>query len=366
MNDYSELGPEQVRMWLTRLDQADNPAKARRGRIRLMYNVLAAIAERSVEDPVRIAAAVVSGIDRGVLLQRDASGRVHNERASKGERPVLPAADAGAETPRRAMRRRERRKAHNDPHRMMQRHIQQMVRVLPKQRLICVSTPKVASTTIRATLWRLGLDDPEAVPPHQVHDTRFSPLSRPPDLGLEEFVQWANSREYKRFCFVRNPYTRVLSCYLNKIKGNEGDNRPGISNFRAMVSRAGTSDGVTFEEFLDTVGQQTPMKMNPHWRVQTAHLLWGRIAYDFVGRIEDFDADLDRLGALLEIDLKRYLDVRNKHQTGAKTALNEYYTPRLQERVYSIYESDFKAFGYSPELPAFEGQRLSPLGWSGE
>jgi hypothetical protein len=124
-----------------------------------------------------------------------------------------------------------------------------------------------------------------------------------------------------------------------------------VANFRAMVSKTGSTDEVDFAEFLDAVEQQTPMKMNPHWRVQTVHLLWGHISYDFVGRIEDFDADLDRLGAILDIDLTRYLDVRKKHETGARSVLHEYYTPQLQKRVYRIYESDFNAFGYSSELP---------------
>lgn len=83
--------------------------------------------------------------------------------------------------------------------------------------------------------------------------------------------------------------------------------------------------------------------MNPHWGVQTVHLPWNHISYDFVGRIDNFDSDLDRLGEFLGIDLRRHFDVRSKH----KTVISEYYTPQLQERVYKIYEPDFKAFGYS-------------------
>jgi hypothetical protein len=109
---------------------------------------------------------------------------------------------------------------------------------------------------------------------------------------------------------------------------------------------------VSFEEFLETVAEQDPMRMNPHWRVQTAHVLWGRISYDFVGRLEHFDDDLERLSAVIKVDLRPFLEVRNRHQTKAGNILAKYYTPRLQELVYRIYEADFAAFGYSPELPA--------------
>ena len=241
---------------------------------------------------------------------------------------------------------------------MMQRHTRRSAIALPEHSLIYFSTPKVASSTIKATLWRLGLGDPEAIPPEPIHEAgEESPLKWPPELDFEDLLKWMNQPEYRRFCFVRNPYSRLLSCYLHKIKGR--GNRPNVEvlNLRGSVLDAGSTTEMTFTEFIDAVSRQTPMKMNPHWRVQTVHLLWDRISYDFVGRIEDFGSDLDRLGAVLGVDLRPYLHVKNKHQTGASDAVGEYYTPELQERVHAIYQSDFEAFGYSPGLPQIGNSR---------
>lgn len=337
-----------VERWLRQLDQTQaggQTRRAQRGRIDLMFDVLNAIANHQVEDPAQIASTLVNALNRDALLGTRRKG-------GEMDQSLSPPADfgesgRGAETidsgPHALVR--------LGPDRMIQRHARRSALTLPQHRLIYFSTPKVASSTLKATLWRLASGDVQCIPPDSIHHLRHgSPLVPPPDLELNGLIQWINRSDHRRFCFVRNPYSRMLSCYLHKIRGNSSRASVSVFSLRASISGTTSNAQMSFAEFVETVSQQSPSEMDPHWRPQTMHLLWGRIPYDFVGRIEQFDSDLDRLGALLKIDLRPYLYVKAAHGTGSKELIEEFYTAELQQRVYDIYRGDFETFDYPREL----------------
>jgi len=49
-----------------------------------------------------------------------------------------------------------------------------------------------------------------------IHKREFSPLIKPSQVG--NFDKFLNRNKLFKFCFVRNPYTRLLSAYFEKIK----------------------------------------------------------------------------------------------------------------------------------------------------
>jgi hypothetical protein len=231
-----------------------------------------------------------------------------------------------------------------------QRDIVRHVHILPKQGIIYVSIPKVASTTLKSTFLRLAAGDTEYTPETSVHQAiRDGALQNPEDFGFERFMSTINNPRYKRIAFVRNPYVRILSCYLNKFRFDKTHEKT-----KKFKKKAGLSVDVDldFSTFVQAVANQRPKKMNDHWRVQTRSLLWKHISYDFVGRMEEFSAEIGRLSALLDIDLTRYVLLKQGTKTRSQELLHEFYTPQLQELVYSTYKKDFRAFGYSSELPA--------------
>ncbi|MBD0335929.1 MAG: sulfotransferase family 2 domain-containing protein [Cyanobacteria bacterium Co-bin13] len=86
-----------------------------------------------------------------------------------------------------------------------------------KHRYLYVDTPKVGCSTIKLTLQRLELEDEQFARDdfEDIHLRKFSPLLMPIQVGpLDAFL---SRSDIFKFCFVRNPYTRVLSCYLDKI-----------------------------------------------------------------------------------------------------------------------------------------------------
>jgi hypothetical protein len=145
------------------------------------------------------------------------------------------------------------------------------------------------------------------------------------------------------FCFVRNPYTRFLSAYLDKIQ------RDGP--FRAKVARdlrvdPGRRDAVSFRAFADYVQGQAVAAMDPHWRVQFFHTLSDRIRHDFVGRTETFEESLREICRIAGIAFDRYYSELGGHATGASRRTGEFYDEGIAATVGSIYAADFRNFGY--------------------
>lgn len=205
--------------------------------------------------------------------------------------------------------------------------------------LVYVNNPKVACSTLKLALQRAQLDDPGYTPPVSVHDHDTSPL-----LTGKRLAGQALSALEGRFVFsfVRNPYDRLKSAYLNKIVRPQKQ-----GGFR---SQAGfdPSQCPAFEDFVLAVCAQTPEKQNPHWRLQARNLSIDSIRYDMIGRLESFDTHWSRLAD--QFALPRKPDFAGKRTaSAAKTDLT--FTPAMQQAVNHAYAADFEAFNYPANPP---------------
>ena len=179
-----------------------------------------------------------------------------------------------------------------------------------------------------------------------IHYREFNPFLKISQVGdLDEFFQRS---DIFKFCFVRNPYTRLLSCYLDKIKKDRYQNQQIKIQ---MGLRPDAEETVTFPQFVASVMQQSPMHMDPHWRIQYFQTFQKKIDYDFIGRFENFVVDFLFVLQQLDIDPEKYYDAERSHATNAEKNLAQYYTDEIAEQVYHKYQLDFKHFGYEKELP---------------
>lgn len=94
------------------------------------------------------------------------------------------------------------------------------------------------------------------------------------------------------FSFVREPLSRLASCYRSKIA------RP--DQIQDSLLREGLSKTTGFPEFVKHVSGRSDWRSNIHYRSQ-AHILGlkGRLAPDFIGRVESLEADWGRLSKLV-------------------------------------------------------------------
>lgn len=214
-----------------------------------------------------------------------------------------------------------------------------------KNRYLYVQTPKVASTTIKYRLHKLESEgtqiNPDTLPLHPtIRDTiHIKPFQLPDNVLTEVF----DDEKFFRFCFVRNPYVRVLSCYLDKIKGKEPES-VGIYNALNVPFQ---TDEVSFEYFIEYLESDVDniQKWNPHWRPMHFLLRPDLIDYSLIGKLENFDSDFMMLQKRLEGRLDES-STRAPHKTASNDKTDLYYTKHLQKRVENIYWMDFESFNY--------------------
>lgn len=205
----------------------------------------------------------------------------------------------------------------------------------PRLKLAYVNNPKVACSTIKLALGRAELENPDWTPQGSVHDHTCSPLVTFPEQTGQERAALTG---HFVFSFVRCPFARLRSVYLNKIITGRNAGRP-----RQMAGF--TADHCpSFEEFVLAVCAQPPARQNPHWRLQAAGLSMSAIRYDFIGRLEHFDADWAWLAARFDLP---QLPERRGRRTNAAHRQDLEFSARMRDAVHSGYAADFALFGYT-------------------
>jgi len=222
------------------------------------------------------------------------------------------------------------------------------VNISNKYNYLYVETPKAACSSIKVSLQRmeLGLPDFYREDFEDIHNRNFSPLLKPSQIG--SFTTFIKKTNIFKFCFSRNPYTKLLSSYLNKINSNKLQKKQILLHLGKDVSKLNTE--VSFAEFVDVVCAQPISNMDPHWRLQYYQTFQDSIDYDFKGKVENFDCDFEFVLKTLNQDYHKYISQEVRHASQANNLLETYYTPSLIEKVQAKFALDFDYFEYSPKF----------------
>ena len=210
---------------------------------------------------------------------------------------------------------------------------------------VYVEVPKAGCGTMKATLGAL-----EGARLNETHAQRFldkphnglksgahvRPYQLPSDLLEEVFT----GKNYKRFTVVRDPGTRALSGYLEKIM-------QGLRQSEEITEALGgkAADTVTFEEFLKVIAVQPSREQDPHWRRQSDHIGFGIINFDSIIHLENLDQSWDQVAQLTrtpDLDGQFYC----KKSTRAGTRTDEYFTTDAIELISQIYSADYLNLNY--------------------
>ena len=147
---------------------------------------------------------------------------------------------------------------------------------------------------------------------------------------------------YFKFCFVRNPYDRLVSWYNMMINH-------GVDNDFSRYMMKGRN----FSEFLDRteiIYEADPKeKANGEYPKSIAFNQLdyitdreGKIAVDFIGRFENLENDFRLI--CLRLDIPFRLGHKNKYNhSGYRT----YYKTNDIEKVQKLYERDLEYFKYT-------------------
>lgn len=204
---------------------------------------------------------------------------------------------------------------------------------------------KAANSTIKHLLFNLEYKN-TYFKIKALHDRRCAPLLSPFQMSHEQVEDFLTSSDVFKFTFVRNPYSRLLSCYLDRIVPRES------APYRLMINMIGgkVGDEVSFDTFIRAICEQTPFEMNPHWRNQVNETLYHQVKFDFVGHVESFAEGMATVWEEITGDNKpEGLGDTNKSPSVTKSAsrLHKYYSEELAALVEDKYAEDFEIFNYS-------------------
>ena len=188
-----------------------------------------------------------------------------------------------------------------------------------------------------------------------------------------------NVRAHKSFAFtcVRNPYTRILSSFFDKICGVQRSGNYYRGNLvPQLIQKYGIdvgnpADGFAFDQiksfrrFLlfarDTIRWRKPMEPDIHWSAMSGHIgtfIANGGRYDHIFWTEKFDdgmqAVLDRTDRPHAIDLATIPRFNESEGHGPKRLhpVEDYFDDLSMHLVYEIYKRDFRLFRYDFENPA--------------
>lgn len=151
-------------------------------------------------------------------------------------------------------------------------------------------------------------------------------------------------RKYFLFTFVRNPYTRILSAYLDKIARLE--NTAFQSTRDRVMTFSDTRRDLTFETFIRYLEKEGLYK-NPHWIPQIGLLPVRVDQIHFIGKVENLDNDLRQvMNRIYGEGVYQESLTRQHGRTDSTGKMMQYYDRKLLDRVYQLYQLDFASFSY--------------------
>ncbi|MFC4351810.1 sulfotransferase family 2 domain-containing protein [Fodinicurvata halophila] len=210
--------------------------------------------------------------------------------------------------------------------------------VSPEWGYTYIRIPKAANSTIIRTLQ------------HNFPDTRITSdhigTIKKEYLHFSDFTFWQSlflSNRLFIFTIVRNPYSRILSAYLNKLADR---NMAEFAKYSEQVSRydEGQLSFSGFCRYLADGGEQE----NPHWMRQS-RILSVSDRIDYIGKVEYLEKDLDNI--VRRISTSANLNIERKgEQTNATEKLQAYYDNECRHIVEEIYAQDFSDLGYAKEF----------------
>jgi len=219
-------------------------------------------------------------------------------------------------------------------------HLNQNI-LLERYRAIYLFIPKVACSSVKKVIAdTLGIPPYDPSQPDRYIHRRVYPYARKSRIHDDY-------KDYFKFCFVRNPFDRIVSCYSNKVSQDVYFNNERFANGVSKIFKKYKSlfwGGMSFDDFVASVAQIPDGRADPHIRSQWLTMVDKHENHlaDYVGRFENLQENFAFVSEAIGFPVQE-LPLRSKSD---HDPYREYYTQNTIEIVKRRYAKDLEMFEY--------------------
>tara|TARA_B100000700_G_C14943468_1_gene807953 strand:- start:266 stop:898 length:633 start_codon:yes stop_codon:yes gene_type:complete len=197
-----------------------------------------------------------------------------------------------------------------------------------EEKYIFIHVPKAAGSAIHIALKdhnRL-VGKQRADPEPEIHHRTLEEVLLQEDRYLDFFT----------FSVVRNPWSRILSGYLDFVQ-NRGKNYSG----KIILDKPLLSEYLNFKDFVMNF-KDSKWNTDVHFKPQTLFTHSDKKNVDFIMKFERLESDYEKLCQKLGIN-----EPLQKHRTTKHTHYSDYYDMEMIKEVEKYFSSDIEEYGYS-------------------
>ncbi len=208
--------------------------------------------------------------------------------------------------------------------------------VLSAEAGLCyMNNPKVACSTIKASLW-LSHADGAASFNGDPGDFRNSPLIR----DYRDVVRAIRQNETSFISCVRNPFSRLESAWKDKLLAGREPELKALILRDLNISEVEAGD---FDKFCRSLAAaKIP---NPHVRPQYLNIWDDVIDFRFIGTFEYMHEFFDAISEITHFEPYSWAPHSTKDIIGVDLSLSD----EAVDNILTVYAQDFERFGYSKD-----------------
>jgi len=190
-----------------------------------------------------------------------------------------------------------------------------------------------------------------------IHARENVPLPSLIDLDDATQRDALESSDFLRLTIVRNPYTRLVSAWKNKVVPCEPGCERLYLEIKGHLPDMHSKALIGFDEFVAYLESQCDLsRCDQHYRRQVDHVFFEALNFSYVGKVENMAASLARFQQ--HLGLPDPLTAGGKNVSASVSLAT--YDQNLADRVYSLYQRDFDLLGYDRDSWR-EGQSVGPI-----
>ena len=158
-------------------------------------------------------------------------------------------------------------------------------------------------------------------------------------------------KDYYKFMVVRHPLDRLVSCYMDKIVGNNKEFLRELTEMRRLQLQRHGNEQVDFRAFLKSILE---MNLNGHWTPASVLYDACNVKYDKIAKLETFKEDLVEVVPHLGPYNRANEIHKNLKGSGAAKSFFKYLPAyrNVDENLFKEimamgFDKDMELFGYS-------------------